>query len=300
MVKLSVVMPVYNSSRFIASAVASILNQTFSDFEFIIIDDGSTDNSLEILKTYQQQDYRIRLISRGNKGLIATLNEAIVMAGAPLIARMDADDISYPERLAKQFTFLQENQEYVAVGTRVQLIDEIGDPICFFAQKTTHDDIDTDHLNGKGGAIVHPASMFRVEAFHKVGGYRAEYIHAEDFDLWLRMAEVGKLANLPEVLFDYRMHAQSIGHQFREQQVRSTNQAIIETHARRPELSQKTPVIVAYKEPLNAIGLQLKWGWWALNAGNIKTARKFALRCLQKQPFCWDVIKLGVCSLRGH
>jgi glycosyltransferase involved in cell wall biosynthesis len=295
---LSVLMPVYNAEKFLAKALESILNQTFTDFEFIIINDGSADRSLQILQRHAQQDNRIRLINRENRGLVNTLNEGIQLAKSSYIARMDADDVSYRRRLQKQFTYLQSHPECVALGTKTQLIDEDGDPLILFSTYTTHNEIDQAHLQGKGGAIAHPAVMFRKEIVAAVGGYRAEFIHAEDLDLWLRMAEHGELCNLPELLLDYRQHLQSVGHIFRDAQIDSTYKAIKEAYARRGYSS--ACAIEIDKTECNKNQLLLKWGWWALRSGNLKTARKYAFKSLKENPFSLETLKFSLCVIRGY
>ena len=117
-------MPVYNAAHYVAGAVESILGQTFREFEFVIVDDGSIDGSTQILKRFAERDSRIRLIRRENRGLVASLNEGIEAARGEFIARMDADDIALPERLARQLESLRCNHDVVAVGTQVQRIDE--------------------------------------------------------------------------------------------------------------------------------------------------------------------------------
>lgn len=295
---LSVVMPVYNAERYLAEAIESVLKQTFTDFEFIIINDGSADLSLDILQAYADGDHRIRLISRENRGLVKTLNEGVDLALTPLIARMDADDICYPERFSKQIQFLKENPGHVVVGSRVRLIDEDNDPLRLFSLETTHQEIDSAHLRGEGGAIAHPAAIFRKDKFNLVGKYRAEYIHSEDLDLWLRMAEAGKLANLPDLLLDYRQHLHSIGHKFRDEQVASTNLAVNDAFARRGVINSHFSKIEMPIPDKNQ--LLLKWGWWALGAGNIKTAKKYAMRAFKKNPFSLEALKLCACVIRGY
>ena len=123
---VSVVMSVRNGETFLAEAIKSILNQTFRDFEFVIVDDGSTDRTPELLQQFQQQDRRIRVMARKKRGIPISVNEAISLSSGPLIARMDSDDIAAPERLRKQVDFLNENQDCVAVGAEIMWIDAEG------------------------------------------------------------------------------------------------------------------------------------------------------------------------------
>ena len=143
---ISVCMPVYNAERYIAEAVESILAQTYRDFEFIIIDDGSTDRSLAILERYAAQDVRIWLSSRPNAGLVVRLNEMAAEARSDVIAQMHADDIAMPERFARQFDFLNAHPEVVVVGCRTLAIDSDGDPLAEFCTIQDHEEIDLAHI----------------------------------------------------------------------------------------------------------------------------------------------------------
>jgi len=296
---VSVLMPVYNAEKYLAEAVESILVQTFQDFEFIIIDDGSTDRTHAILGECQRKDERIRLYSRENRGLVPTLNEGLSYARGRYIARMDADDISLPERFQVQVEYLEKNSDHVAVGTKVLIIDPEGLPICPFSTLLNHEDIDGAHLSLKGGAITHPSVMMRKEAVLAVGGYRQEYIHAEDLDLFMRLAEIGRLANLAECLFQYRMHYGSIGNSKRGLQLKSAFNALVDAHRRR-KLPLPNEADYVLENTPSLVGLHRKWAWWALGAGNKKTARKHALIAFRHSPFAWGNFKLLACSLRGY
>jgi glycosyltransferase involved in cell wall biosynthesis len=197
-------MPVYNAQAYVRQATESILNQTFGDFEFIIINDGSTDDSRKILEELARRDARIRLVSRPNTGYTKALNEALGMARAPYLARMDADDISLPDRFEKQLEYLRAHPECVLVGSRILTIDPFGSPLYEPRHKLVHEAIEAELLAGVGWAIVHPASMMVREVVDALGGYRPEMEPSEDLDLFLRLAEKGKIANLPEVLLHYR------------------------------------------------------------------------------------------------
>ena len=202
---ISVFMPVYNARRYVGAAVESILAQSYSDFEFIIIDDGSTDGSPVLLQHYAREDSRIRLISRPNRGIAATRNEGIAAATTPLIALLDADDMALPERLARQLAYMQHHPKVVAVGSQALLIDADGSPICHWSgTRYSHEDIDRELMAG-GWPIVNSTHMMRTEAVRAVGGYR-NYQTSEDHDLYLRLGEIGRLANLPETLVQYRVH----------------------------------------------------------------------------------------------
>ena len=296
--QISVIMSVYNGSRYLNESIASILSQTFTDWEFIIINDGSTDNSESIVQGWQNRDERIKLISREHKGLTISLNEGLRYAQGEYIARMDADDIALPDRFAKQVAFLDENPNHVAVGCRMLVIDPEGMPIFTCSRLTTHEEIDAAYMAGQAGIIGHPAVMIRRRVLQRIGGYREQFTYAQDRDLFLRLAEVGKLANLPDTLIKFRLNAKSMGHTQRSEQKRYANLATIEAHQRRglepPILSDSS------SEPPKSISdLHRQWTWWALGSGNVATARKHALLALTRQPLAVESWKVFACALRG-
>ncbi len=299
---ISVIMPVYNSDQYIEQAVESILCQTFSDFEFLITDDGSTDTSLARLRCYAERDARIQLTSRPNSGYVKALIEAVPLARGKYIARMDADDISRPERFERQVGFLQQNPEYVAVSSKVLLIDPDGAPIKYAGEKQHHEEIDAAHLRGEGGAMSHPAVMIRTDAMSAIGGYRLR--KDEDLDLFLRLAEYGKVANLPDVLLHYRVHLKSEGHQHYAELVRSVREAVAEARIRRglpPLADSETLALEGHRAdaPAKAAEHHKKWAWWALQGGHSATARKHALVAVRQDPFSLESWRLAVCALRG-
>jgi GT2 family glycosyltransferase len=202
--RVSVVLPVYNGERFLTDAVDSILAQTFRDFELIGIDDGSLDGSGEILDRFALADSRVRALRQANAGIIAALNRGLALARGEFIARMDADDVAHPERLARQAAFLDAHPDIAVVGCAVTLIDERGKRIRDVEYPRTPEAV-AEFLE-IGAPLAHPAVMMRRDAVLAVGGYREAYRHAEDYDLWLRMAERYRMANLPDRLLLYRQH----------------------------------------------------------------------------------------------
>jgi glycosyltransferase involved in cell wall biosynthesis len=297
---ISVLMPVYNAERYIAEAVESILAQTYRDFEFLIIDDGSTDQSLAILERFAAQDTRIRLSSRPNAGYLVRLNEMVSEARGDFFARMDADDIAMPERFARQIAFLEVHPEVVAVGSRTLAIDSDGDPLTEFCKVQEHEEIDRAHLEARGGFICHPAAMIRAGAIRTVGGYRPETWPGEDVDLWLRLAEIGRLANLPETLLKYRQHLESTGYAHQAVQQERWQAVVMDAHRRRGLALPSGWVPVEINRMTDPQEHLRKWAWWALEAGNLRTARKYALRSLRISPRSPHSWKLVVCALRGY
>ena len=200
--RVSVILPVYNGGRYLAAAVDSILAQTFRDFELIAVDDGSTDETLALLEQWARGDGRMLCVRQDHAGLIAALNRGLTLARGEFIARMDHDDISQPDRFARQVEFLDAHLDVAVVGSAVTLIDERGHAIRDVRYPETPAAI-AEFLRA-GSALAHPAVMMRRAAVIAVGGYRPAYQHAEDYDLWLRMAEEYALANLPDRLLLYR------------------------------------------------------------------------------------------------
>jgi len=201
---VTVLMSVYNGEDFLAKAIESILGQTFKDFEFLIINDGSRDKSSEIAGKFAQADRRIRLIEQDNKGLVAALNRGLEEARGTLIARIDADDIAYPNRLEKQVAHMGENPEVIASGSAITLIDTQGQIIRQIKYPVSTEAVRKQMIDGS--KLAHPAVMMRRAVVLKVGAYREVCRPADDYDLWLRLLEVGEIDNLKEPLLYYRQH----------------------------------------------------------------------------------------------
>jgi hypothetical protein len=208
---ISVLMPVYNAGRFLPAALDSILAQTFADFELIAIDDGSRDGSADVLAEFAARDPRIRVVGQENRGIVATLNRALELARAPLVARMDADDLSRPDRFAKQIAYLRQHPEVAAVSGAMDVIDDSGAYLRTDAFPTLPGAIESELIHRN--CFCHAPVMARTEVLRSIGGYRRNVQYAEDYDLWLRMSEVARLANLPDVLYSVRLHPVTISTQ---------------------------------------------------------------------------------------
>jgi len=202
--KISVVMSVYNGEKHLRESIESILNQTFTDFEFIIVNDGSTDNSLEIIKSYD--DERIKIINNEeNIGLTKSLNKAIKQARGVYIARQDADDISLSNRLELQFKFLEKHPEVALLGTGIYVIDENGDEI---EKRIMHPNPKRSLL--KGNRFIHGSVMFRKSVIDELGAYNETLRYSQDYELWLRLSKEYAVRNLTVPLYKLRMHKSSI------------------------------------------------------------------------------------------
>ncbi|MEM3434294.1 MAG: glycosyltransferase [Candidatus Methanomethyliaceae archaeon] len=206
--KISVIMPCYNSAPYVSEAIESILNQTYRDFEFIIIDDGSNDNTPEILAGYK--DSRIKIVRKEkNEGLIPALNLGIKLASGEYLARMDADDIALPQRFEREIDFLDSHPDFAVVGTRAWRIDGNGkvlEPMIFITHwKDVHYALEHGIC-----PIIHSSVLMRTSVVRSLGGYRDQFKHAEDFDLWLRIIEAWKICNLREKLMLYRSNPKGV------------------------------------------------------------------------------------------
>ena len=293
---VTVLMPVYNAERFVAETVDSVLAQTFRDFEFLIINDGSTDRSPEILRGYADRDNRVRLVSRPNTGYVAALNEGLGLARGEYIARIDADDLADPRRLELQVARMRDEPQLVAVGSNAYAMDEDGRMLGDYSVPLTHEEIEANHLVGSS-TIHHPAVMLRPEAVKRVGGYRKELMPCEDFDLWLRLAEVGRLANLPEKLLTKRLFVGSAVASNLAKQARLVKQILDETWRRRGLEGAPQP---RPNRLQSAVDLYRQWGWMALKGGHVGTSRRYAARAILSRPLDKDAWRLAICSLRGR
>ncbi|MCA9124765.1 MAG: glycosyltransferase [Planctomycetaceae bacterium] len=280
--RVSVLLPVYNAERYISDAIASIVAQTFTEFEFLIVDDGSTDDTPSILSEWAERDTRIRCNTQVNSGYVNALNKLLVDAQGEYIARIDADDMSMPDRFFHQVKFLDAHPEHVVVGSSLIIIDEDGDEFCTEQLPEAHADIEYSLLRGSGG-LCHPATMIRRDAIGKVGGYRAEYYGAEDQDLWLRLAERGYLANLPAFLTKYRVHQNNFTFQNHIRSRERLRASLEDAYTRRgiampPDLMTNVP------EPTTLTERRRAWTWSAIRAHNYRTARKHARTGLFEEP----------------
>jgi glycosyltransferase involved in cell wall biosynthesis len=298
---ISVCMPVYNAERYVAQAIESILNQTLGDFEFLILDDGSSDGSLDKIRRYAERDERIRVTSRANKGLVTSLNEQIDQARGQFLARMDADDIAFPERFSRQADYLLANPDHVLVGSRVRVIDPEGDPLCDWCTLEEQEALDACFLQGERNTpISHPALMMRRDAVLAVGKYRP-FEAIEDIDLFLRLSEYGRVRNLPEVLLKYRIHASNLSKtpSYHEAIDRVYGEIVRDARRRR-----NLPEVLAMPESprleTSLTAERANWVWWALSSGHVRTARKHARWILAEAPFSFRSWKLMYCALRGY
>lgn len=215
--RITVLMPVYNAERHLREAINSILDQSFKPFEFLIIDDGSTDRSTDIIASYR--DPRIRFIrNTKNLGITPTLNKGIALASCELIARMDADDISHPQRLQKQFAYMKRNPKCALLSTWARVIDEDRK---FVRLERYRSNFYYYNLTFECW-IYHPTIMFRKSAIEQVGMYSMPY--SEDYDLFWKVSTRFQIANLPEALLDYRLSETSLNTVLKKTEYEAANE----------------------------------------------------------------------------
>ena len=229
---VSVVMAVYDGESHLKEAVESVLGQSFQDFELIIIDDGSTDSTPDILRAYEEADERVRVYAQERKGLIDSLNLGCGLATGRYIARMDADDIAFPDRLQRQLDFLEDRPEVVLLGGAYVLIDEQGVPGVTLYKPQQQQQI-VRAFSRYANPFLHPAIVMRTEVFRELEGYRGAFLHAEDYDLWLRVSERYETANLPDPVLSYRVHHGQVSHQNLRQGIISVLGAQVSARSRR-------------------------------------------------------------------
>lgn len=208
---ISVIMPVYNTEKYVEEAVRSILNQTFQNFEFIIIDDGSTDRTPDILRSFT--DPRIHLLfNEKNTGNYPARNRGCRLAKGKYIAVMDADDIALPERLEKQVEFMEKNPDILACGTAYRLMERNK----VIVEATEWEDI--RYILMKTFCMLHPTLLIRKNKMEQIGYYQTESRYAEDYDLVLRLARCGKVVNIPDILVNRRLHDEQISSMYKTEQ----------------------------------------------------------------------------------
>lgn len=225
--RVTVLMAVFNGSRHLRQAIDSVLAQTHRDFELLIVDDASTDDTREIVRSYA--DPRLRLVCLPvNQGLPSALNQGVPLARGAYVARLDHDDVALPGRLARQVALLDRCPEVVVVGSWVRTIDVAGRPRGEhrYPLRPTLTRLLFQHALLRP-CLAHPATMVRTAALRAVGGYDERYAIAQDYDLWLRLAGLGRLRNLPEALTLYREHHRSLSKR-RRQQLRLEVAAILD------------------------------------------------------------------------
>jgi glycosyltransferase involved in cell wall biosynthesis len=296
---ISVLMPVYNAADYLDQAVQSILDQTFGDFELICVNDGSTDRSPEMLSAWARRDKRVQLLSRENTGIVGALNAGLAAVQGEFVARMDADDIALPARFERQIDYLRRHHDCIVLGTKAIVMDQEGSPVSYADLPLDHATIDGRHVGGKGIQMFHPSVMIRRPAIETVGGYRKDFEFAEDLDLFLRLAEAGGLANLPDFLLRYRHHANKTSLTRADLQRRRSIRAVAEACQRRGLPSPPSNDEDVPRVEVSAMDQKKYYVRAAIESGFLGTARKHAWRIWRQEPFSLSGWSLLFRSLTG-
>lgn len=295
MPRVAVILAAYNAERYIVSAVRSVLAQTFTDFELVIVDDGSSDNTLSLLRGVESSDSRVRVISRANTGQTQAAIDGINASSAPLVARMDADDLCKPDRLAKQVAAFDADPDLVLLGGAYDLIDAKGRLLTTVKQPLDNDALQKICLTGRT-PICQPLAMFRRDAYERAGGYDPQIRNAEDLDLWLRLGEVGKIACLPNVLLQYRQHRGSISESRQREQIENQKHIIAAAWKRRGLSGEPTIDTTEWRatgDSASQYKQLARYGWWAWHAGQNRTALIYGLKAIASSPIRgegWKII----------
>jgi glycosyltransferase involved in cell wall biosynthesis len=302
MARISVVMAVFNGAETISVSMASILEQTERDLEVIVVDDGSTDETPRLLAEIARSDERVRILTQPNAGLTRALVRGCAEARSPIIARHDSDDRSYPERFAKQVAVLERESDVVLVscstsfqglgGERLYVASGEGEAV---RQNLLHADL--AHIRGLSS---HGSAMFRRSAYTAAGGYRAEFRFGQDLDLWVRLAKLGRIAFVPEVLYEARVDTSTISTNNRGQQIESARLALRlrDDESNRESLLAEVAAIGSKPRPgsRTAEAGALYFMASCLRRENHPNWRRYARQALQRNPF---LLRAWVLLLRG-
>ncbi len=299
---VSVLMAVHNGQPYLAQAIESVLGQTFHDFEFLVLDDGSSDGSGQVFSDYAKRDERIRIVHRpdgGNRGLTASLNKLLAEARGRMVARIDGDDICRPERFLRQVSYLDDpsNTDCVCLGTGSIAIDPGGELLALEYTPLRHDMIVSDLFRGNGGAIRHPSMMARRNDLLALGGYDERYRTAQDLDLYLRLSERGRLANLPEVLLYYRMHPDQTNQAQSERQTQDMHAMLAEAHRRRG--TRYKPSVLSHRRVDPIMRHRRRFRRILQDRGRV-AAVPAILDAVRSHPFSFRSWKAFAYLMRGH
>lgn len=302
--QVSVVMSVYNGSRYLGPSIESILGQEGVDFEFIIVDDGSTDGSPEILETYSGKDSRIRIVNQENQGLTRSLINGCALARGVYIARQDADDLSRPGRLKQMLNMMESCPDVVLCGTGTSFVAPDGEITGEYFPEGDIEEITKRLREDLIGVPSHGSVMFRKESYQKVGGYRPQFYYSQDVDLWLRLVSIGKFACVKKYLYVFRESENSIssrGRFFQQEFCRLAQMCYRE----RIKGNDEMPFLVQAKQ-LCTKAIMVKNGSCSnSNAsltyriiaarlkqrGNTNAARKYLIRAFKRNPWALKVWK---------
>ena len=215
---ISILLPVFNCGLYVKSAIQSIINNSFENYEIIVINDGSTDNTLDIINQFNNP--RIKIYNKENSGLVETLNYGLKKCNYPIIMRMDGDDIIHHKKIETQLNYFSRN-ESILVGTQGFTIDLNENKTGKINLPLTHDKIIKSLLKLSSG-LIHPSIMFYKDALLKIGGYNQNFKHAEDYEMYLRLSKIGKISNIEDKLFYLRKHDTNVSSVYAEDQIKNS------------------------------------------------------------------------------
>ena len=243
---VSCALPVFNAEAYLREAMESVLAQKGCDFELIVVNDGSTDGSAAIIADLASRDDRIRVIEQENSGIVSALNKALDAARGTYLARMDADDVCYPDRFQLQSNYLESHPHVAVVGGSAVTIDADGqEKQEGVSARTYRQKASLDKFPPKVAVSLHPLIMTRTDLLRQIGGYSADYPHAEDYDIFIRLGEHGEIHNPDFRVLKYRVHGENISIRNLEQQ---------ELSASRSELSNLNRLCQTRRSPVPKIG----------------------------------------------
>ena len=219
---VTVLMAVYNGETYLASAIDSVCEQTFTDWELVVIDDGSTDQTPAILAAHAKSEDRLKIIHQKNQGQTAALNNGLAISKGDYVARLDADDTMHSERLEKQVLFMNNHPEVALLGSALNFIDENGAVFHTKSVPCEHEAI--QKIAHRLNPFVHSSVIFRRDIVNQLGGYNPKYGPAQDYELWMRLLTFARAANLPYPLVNIRYHANQMSSTSRRRQIRETIQ----------------------------------------------------------------------------
>lgn len=286
--RVSVVMGVYNGASYVQEAIDSILNQTFSDFQFLIIDDASVDQTAHILSACT--DPRVQVYrNEENLGLARTLNRGVRLAQGEYIARQDADDLSYPERLAEEIAFLDAHPDVGVVATITEWKYDVEDRLQVWKQPTDNAGIQEKLV--EYCCLIHGSTMYRRQAFEDVDGYDIGMRTGQDYDLWLRMSELWDVACLPQPLYQWRQHGNMASVERKAEQARNAETALQRALERRKGYGRKVlafgpQTIPPRLKAMRRRKLALRYTWWSagVRIRNRRVALDYLLLALLLDP----------------
>ncbi len=292
MTTLTITLPVYNGMPYLKDAVESVLGQTFADFRFLIIDDGSTDGTAEYLRSLN--DPRLRVIIRENRGLGTTLNQLFSESETEYVARMDSDDLCAPDRIRTVMAFLEDNSDVVMVGCDQAFL--VGSKTMNAAPRPTDHESIRRQLLIKRPGILHPTIVVRRDAWERVGGYRLGGA-GEDLDFCLRMCDAGRVANIPAILYYYRLHAVSLSSSRRQEVNFGYDYGVACALAR--ERGEKEPELKAFREHWESRSIAARTATQLGDVGQ-RLYRLSLVRRLEGRRLTSAAFMLGAAAVQPH